>query len=76
MIYLSMAEKETNDNIKVIHKHHTSGGGNAVYCLGVVGAAIYFIQQATSFWEGVIGLGKAIIWPAYLVYTALQYFQL
>jgi len=44
----------------------------AVYGLGFIGAAIYFISQATSFWLGVLGLLKAIVWPAFLVYEALK----
>jgi hypothetical protein len=45
---------------------------NAVYGLGLIGAAIYFISHATTFWLGVVGLLKAIVWPVFLVYQALQ----
>jgi phage-related protein len=44
----------------------------AVYGLGLIGAAIYFISQATSFWIGVLGILKSIVWPAFLVYEALK----
>jgi len=54
---------------RVIH-HSTSS--NAVYGLGFIGAAIYYILQATSFWIGVLGFLKAIVWPAFLVYEALK----
>jgi hypothetical protein len=54
---------------KVIH-HSTSS--NAVYGLGFIGAVIYYIIQATSFWMGVLGILKAIVWPAILVYEALK----
>jgi hypothetical protein len=37
-----------------------------------VGAAIYFVSQAHGFWEGVLGLLKATVWPAFLVYQALS----
>ena len=47
-----------------------------VYSLGLIGALIYFIQQAPSFWMGVLGILKAIVWPAMLVYRMLEYFQL
>ncbi|HAR37783.1 MAG: hypothetical protein A2W86_05650 [Bacteroidetes bacterium GWD2_45_23] len=46
--------------------------GDAVYGLGFVGAAIYFISTATGFWMGALGVLKAIVWPAYLVYLAFQ----
>jgi hypothetical protein len=46
-------------------------GGGAVYGLGFIGAAIYYVQTATGFWMGVIGLLKALVWPAFLVYAFL-----
>lgn len=48
------------------------GCGGAVYGLGFVGAAIYYISTATSFWMGVLGVLKAIVWPAFLVYSLLK----
>lgn len=54
---------------KEIHKDPTAG---AVYGLGLIGAAIYFIMKATSFWTGVLGFLKAIVWPAFLVYEAFN----
>ena len=45
---------------------------NAVYGLGLVGAAIYYISTATGFWMGALGLLKALVWPAFLVYEALK----
>lgn len=44
----------------------------AVYGLGFIGAAVYFIQQADSFWMGTLGVLKAIVWPALMVYKLLQ----
>ncbi len=49
-----------------------SHSGSAVYGLGFIGAAIYFISQATTFWMGVLGFLKALVWPAFLVYEALK----
>ena len=42
-----------------------------VYFLGFIGAVIYYIQTSTSFWNGVLGILKAIVWPAMLVYKLL-----
>ena len=47
--------------------------GGAIYGLGFIGAAVYYISQATSFWTGFVGLLKAIVWPAFLVYDALKF---
>ena len=45
---------------------------SAVYGLGLIGAAIYYISHAASFWPGVLGFLKALVWPAFLVYEALK----
>lgn len=45
----------------------------AVYGLGFIGAVVYFISHATSFWMGVLGFLKAIVWPAVLVYEMLKH---
>lgn len=49
-----------------------SGGGGAVYCLGLIGAFVYFMQQANNFWEVLVGIFQAFVWPAYLVYKAFE----
>ncbi|HPR59057.1 MAG TPA: hypothetical protein PK915_11875 [Bacteroidales bacterium] len=51
---------------------HGSSSASTVYGPGFTGAAIYFISPATSFWMGVLGFVKAIVWPAFLVYEALK----
>jgi len=50
-----------------------SQGGNAVYGLGLIGAAIYYIGTAATFWAGVVGFLKALVWPAFMVYAALKF---
>jgi hypothetical protein len=49
-----------------------SAPAGAVYGLGLIGAAIYYISAATGFWMGVVGILKALVWPAFLVYEALK----
>lgn len=49
-----------------------AAGGGAVYGLGFIGAAVYYISTATGFWMGVLGILKAIVWPGFLVYEALK----
>ncbi|MAF79649.1 hypothetical protein CL629_01065 [bacterium] len=51
------------------------GGGcaGAIYLLGLVGAAIYYISTAAGFWLGVLGLLKALVWPVFLVYELLKF---
>lgn len=50
-----------------------SAPAGAVYVFGLIGAAVYFISHATSFWMGVLGFLKAIVWPAFLVYEAFKH---
>ena len=50
-----------------------SGCGGAGYFLGLIGAAVYYISNATGFWMGVLGLLKALVWPAFLIYELLKF---
>jgi len=54
-------------------KIQCNASSGAVYGLGLIGAAIYFISTATSFWIGVLGFLKAIVWPVFMVYEAFKY---
>jgi hypothetical protein len=56
-------------------KNKISGCGScgAVYGLGFIGAAVYYISNTTGFWMGVLGILKAIVWPAFLVFEVLKY---
>jgi len=53
--------------------HSTSHSSNAVYGLGFIGAVIYYVSTATGFWMGVLGVLKAIVWPAILVFELLKF---
>jgi hypothetical protein len=57
---------------KFMKHEHGSGSASAVYGLGFIGAAIYYVSTAAGFWMGLLGLLKAIVWPAFLVYEALK----
>ena len=43
------------------------------YFLGVIGAAIYYISTAPTFWVGVLGVLKALVWPVFLVFEILKF---
>jgi hypothetical protein len=49
------------------------GGGDAVYGLGLIGALVYYIQQADGFWSVILGILKAIVWPAFVIYDLLRH---
>lgn len=48
------------------------GSSGAVYGLGFLGSVVYFISTADGFWMGVLGILKAIVWPAFLVFELLK----
>lgn len=52
------------------------GCGGAIYGFGFIGAAIYYISNATGFWMGVLGFLKAIVWPVFLVQGLLKLISL
>ena len=47
-------------------------GGGAVFGLGLIGALVWFWQQATGFGEHTVAVLKALVWPAFLVYEAFK----
>lgn len=55
------------------HNVCSHGPSSAVYGLGFIGAAIYYISTSTGFWMGVLGFLKALVWPAFLVYESLKF---
>lgn len=53
-----------------------TGVSSGIYGLAFIGALIYYIQHATSFWMGVIGFLKALVWPAFLIYELLEFLKM
>lgn len=66
---------ETNDEKTKCKKTmvNNSSPSGFVYGLGLIGAAIYYISIATTFWTGVLGFLKALVWPVFLVYESLMF---
>lgn len=48
-------------------------GGDAVYGLGLIGAAAYFFGSAQTGRDYVLAGPKAVFWPALLVYRLLRF---
>lgn len=53
-----------------------NGAMGGAYCLGFIGALVYYIGHAPTFWIGVVGVLKAIVWPAFLVYNLLAFLKM
>ena len=61
------------------HPRRHGGGSGAVggaYFLAFIGAAVYYIMQATTFWTGVLGFLKAIVWPALLIFRLFEFLKM
>lgn len=65
-----MSEKSSTRNAA---NRACTGAGNAIYGLGLIGALIFFWQQAESFGGFLVAILKALVWPAFLVYEVFQH---
>lgn len=54
-----------------VWKHHMHCKGGVIYGLGFIGALVFYLQQASGFWTVILGILKAIVWPAMLVFKLL-----
>lgn len=57
-------------------RSRSAGVSDGLYGLGFVGALIYYLQHAPTFWMGVLGFLKALVWPAFLVYQLMTYLHM
>jgi len=58
---------------KAVRDNGILGG---IYGMAFIGAAVYYIQHAATFWEGVLGFIKALFWPAMLMYKLLEFLKM
>ncbi len=57
---------------KIVYRN----ASEAVYGLGLIGALVYYIGHATTFAIGLLGVLKAIVWPAMVVYKLLEFLKM
>jgi hypothetical protein len=58
------------------NKNSSGAVGSGIYGLAFIGALIYYIQHAQNFSMGLLGVLKALVWPAMLVYKILEFLQM
>lgn len=58
------------------NKMKDNGMVGGIYGMAFIGAVVYFLQHAATFWEGVLGIVKAIFWPAILIYKLLEFLKM
>ncbi|MBT3865730.1 hypothetical protein HOF78_01355 [Candidatus Woesearchaeota archaeon] len=64
------AKKRVNSKCQIMDN---CSSPSCVWFLGFIGAAIYNISVSVGFWSGVLGVIKALVWPAFLVFKIMQY---
>ncbi|MCA9334292.1 hypothetical protein KC963_04550 [Candidatus Saccharibacteria bacterium] len=54
--------------VKVVNE----SGMGYVLVVAWIGAVVYFVGQVDGFWNVILAVLKACVWPAYLLYHLLQ----
>lgn len=70
---------DQNANEQKVQKQrivYRGGASEAVYGFGLFGAWVYYISHAATFWMGVLGILKGIVWPAMLVYELMKFLNM
>ena len=68
----------TNDKNSSTHDHEARKGIRdngllgGIYGMAFIGGAVYYIQNAATFWAGALGILKALFWPGVLMYKVLE----
>ncbi len=71
-----MVKKRAKINEPMVKKKakcNYAGNSGCIYGVGFIGALVYYLSTANSFWIGVLGVLKSIVWPGFLVYEALKF---
>lgn len=66
----------STQNVKKPWEGKCQAASSGLYGLGFLGALVYYIQHAESFWLGALGVLKALVWPAFVVYKVLEFLKI
>jgi len=72
----TIEKKEISCKPPVCKPRNPACGGGGMYFMGIIGAAIFFIPQASGFWMGVLAFLKALIWPVFFVLEGFKHFMM
>jgi hypothetical protein len=64
-----LKDDKTRTSARMMHQYGPFG---FVLFIAFVGALVYFSQHAHNFGEALLSIGKAIVWPGFVVYHVLQ----
>jgi len=69
----AISTEQRHQKTRVIYR---GGASEAVYGLGLIGAWVYYLTHATTFWMGALGILKGLFWPAMMVYELLKFLNM
>jgi hypothetical protein len=53
----------------------SSGGADAVYGIGMIGAWIYYFKRASTTKQRIQAFFKGLVWPAFLVHDLFVFLE-
>jgi hypothetical protein len=65
----------TNEEQKKPVVIRSSGGADAVYGIGMIGAWVYYFKRASTPKQRGLAFLKGFAWPALLVYALLEFLE-
>ncbi|MEI6379015.1 MAG: hypothetical protein WCO55_05125 [Candidatus Falkowbacteria bacterium] len=57
-------------------KNGNAGMSGGFYGLAMIGAAVYFVQQASGTTAIILAILKAFVWPAFLIYQLFGFLHM
>lgn len=60
----------------IINKMTKNTATGAVYGFGLIGVLVYYLQNAKTFVEVILGILKSIVWPALLTYKIFGFLKI
>jgi len=67
---------KNNECLNCGSNHKCGGDTGMIYCLGVIGALFYFLAGVSGIGPILMGIIKALVWPAFLVFKVLTLWQI
>ena len=71
-----MAKKKKETLTKTMEKccgKCKSSPSGCVYGLGFIGALVYYVSTTSGVWGTFVGVLKALVWPAFVVYEVMKF---
>jgi hypothetical protein len=78
MRWIKVANGENFGILKEGKRMNNNGNGimGAIYGMAFIGAAVYYIQHAATFWMAMLGVLKALFWPGVLIYKLFELWKI